>query len=95
MIRDYSIVTSGKEKTMADKKATREAYGSILKNELYKNEKIVVPPVEEQDAIVEHIKKSCVPIDGAIYTAEKQIALLQERKQIIINDVVTGKVKVC
>ena len=25
---------------------------------------------------------------------EKQISLLQERKQIIINDVVTGKVKV-
>jgi hypothetical protein len=30
----------------------------------------------------------------AIESANKQIALLQERKQIIINDVVTGKVKV-
>lgn len=35
-----------------------------------------------------------LPIDNAIDIANRQITLLQERKQIIINDVVTGKVKV-
>lgn len=56
---------------------------------------IAVPPIEEQKAIIEYINKSCTPIDGAISTASNQISFLLERKQIIINDVVTGKVKVC
>lgn len=55
---------------------------------------IAVPPIEEQNKIVKYIEKMCAPIDNAISSAAKQISLLQERKQIIINDVVTGKVKV-
>lgn len=55
---------------------------------------IAVPPIGEQRKIVKHIEKKCAPIDNAISGAVKQIFLLQERKQIIINDVVTGKVKV-
>ena len=53
-----------------------------------------VPPIDEQKDIELYLKKICIPIDSAIENAEKQISLLQERKQIIINDVVTGKVKV-
>lgn len=49
---------------------------------------------KEQFQIVNHIEKMFVNIDQAISNATKQISLLQERKQIIINDVVTGKVKV-
>ena len=33
-------------------------------------------------------------IDSSISQCNEMISLLQERKQIIINDVVTGKVKV-
>lgn len=54
----------------------------------------MVPPIEEQKKIVEYVRNMCNPIDSAIDNIEKQISLLQERKQIIINDVVTGKVKV-
>ena len=53
-----------------------------------------VPPIDEQKDIELYLKKISIPIDFAIENAEKQISLLQERKQIIINDVVTGKVKV-
>lgn len=53
-----------------------------------------VPPIQEQKMIMDYILTKCSPIDAALIAAEKQIALLQERKQIIINDVVTGKVKV-
>ena len=53
-----------------------------------------VPPHAEQKQIVNKIKSICEPIDNAINAANKQISLLQERKQIIINEVVTGKVKV-
>jgi len=54
----------------------------------------IVPPMDEQESIATYIEKASMPIDSAIKSAEKQISLLQERKQIIINDVVTGKVKV-
>lgn len=53
-----------------------------------------VPPIEEQEMIVKKLKTICEPIESAIDAATQQISLLQERKQIIINDVVTGKVKV-
>ena len=52
------------------------------------------PTEDEQYAIVEYVESKSAPINSAIKAAEKQISLLQERKQIIINDVVTGKVKV-
>ena len=56
---------------------------------------IVVPPISEQESIVNILENKSAPINAAIKAAEKQISLLQERKKIIINDVVTGKVKVC
>lgn len=65
-----------------------------ISQDTIRNERIIVPPREEQKNIVEHIDRMIKPIANAIENANKQIALLQERKQIIINDVVTGKVMV-
>ena len=56
--------------------------------------KVPVPPINEQIEIAKYIIEKSKPIDDAISIANKQISLLQERKQIIINEVVTGKVKV-
>lgn len=64
---------------------TKEKVGAVM---------LPIPPIEEQMQIVNKIKSICEPIDNAINAANKQITLLQERKQIIINEVVTGKVKV-
>lgn len=55
---------------------------------------ITYPTIAEQVKIVAYIKDMILPIDNAIDIANRQITLLQERKQIIINDVVIGKVKV-
>ena len=55
---------------------------------------ICVMPKDEQQSIVEHIHKSTGPIDCALSNCERMISLLLERKQIIINEVVTGKTKV-
>lgn len=52
------------------------------------------PSIKEQKSIVLYIKEKSAPVNEAIKNAERQISLLQERKQIIINEVVTGKVKV-
>ena len=55
---------------------------------------VLLPPKSEQIEIAEYITKRVVLIDAAIKRHTDRIKLLQERKQIIINDVVTGKVKV-
>ncbi len=55
---------------------------------------ISVPPIEEQKQIVSHINSIISPIEDSIGQCERMISLLQERKQIIINKVVTGKTKV-
>lgn len=52
------------------------------------------PPVEEQNAIVHFLKDIIPRINDNITNCQRQITLLQERKQIIINEVVTGKVRV-
>ena len=55
---------------------------------------VVLPPIEEQLSIAEYLNVKVGNIDKKIKSIENYISLLQERKQIIINDVVTGKVKV-
>ena len=61
---------------------------------LLSKEYIFVPPKSEQQAIVAYLGKEMQRFDSAISNCQRQITLLQERKQIIINEVVTGKVKV-
>lgn len=53
-----------------------------------------IPPIDEQQRIQDYIYLRCKPLDKEIKRLNDLIILLQERKQIIINDVVTGKVKV-
>lgn len=50
---------------------------------------IPIPSVDEQNKIVEFISRKTAQIDEAIAIKEKQIALLKERKQIIIQKAVT------
>lgn len=55
---------------------------------------IALPPQEEQHKIVQAVERQINPIEESISRCEQKIALLSERKQILINDVVTGKIKV-
>ena len=55
---------------------------------------IPVPPIDEQINLASLLAEKIDKVEICIMLAEKQITLLMERKQIIINDVVTGKVKV-
>lgn len=61
---------------------------------LLSKEYIFIPSKSEQQAIAAHLDKEMQHFDSAISNCQRQISLLQERKQIIINEVVTGKVKV-
>ena len=59
-----------------------------------KNMLMPVLDISEQTAIADYLDSVTSKIDTSISQCNKMISLLQERKQIIINDVVTGKVKV-
>ncbi|MDH0807427.1 restriction endonuclease subunit S [Acinetobacter ursingii] len=66
--------------------------GTIQRN-LYwqhlKRSDVVLPPREEQIEIAEFLNQKTAEIDQAIATKEKQIDLLNERKQIVIQKAVT------
>lgn len=63
--------------------------------EKYANLLIPLPSRYEQKIICKYLDEETGKLNNIISACKKQISLLQERKQIIINDVVTGKVKVC
>ena len=66
-----------------------------ISQDIIKKLKIPVPPIFEQHQIVDHIEKQTARLDKSIAKAEHRIELLQELKQSIITEVVTGKRKVC
>lgn len=53
------------------------------------NSILVAPPLPEQRAIAAFLDDKCAKIDGAVKIKEDQIALLRERRQIIIQEAVT------
>ena len=53
---------------------------------------ILLPPMSEQ--ISTYLDTKCSKIDHIIATQKKKIAYLQELKQSLITNVVTGKIKV-
>ena len=89
----YNLQSDNAQRQLREtlKGGNREGVAAVT----FKDFLILTCPKEEQNQIVSHIERMFVNIDRAISNATKQISLLQERKQIIINDVVTGKVKVC
>ena len=62
--------------------------------ELISNFVIPVPPVTEQDAIVEIASIETAKLDTLTAEAEQAIALLQERRTALISAAVTGKIDV-
>ena len=53
-----------------------------------------LPPIAEQQAIAAYLDEKVGKLDEAIEKQLRMIELLKERKQILISDVVTGKIKV-
>lgn len=72
------------------KNANTNIYGAhILNQELIKNAIVAFPPLSEQQAIASYLDTATAKIDEAIAQQQKMIDLLNERKQIIINNAVT------
>jgi type I restriction enzyme S subunit len=55
---------------------------------------IAIPPLEEQIAIATYLDEKTLKIDAIVTNIGKQIETLKELRKTLINDVVTGKIKV-
>lgn len=55
---------------------------------------LAIPPIQDQTAIVTHIETQSSKIDKAIKLQEQQIEKLKELKSTLIENAVTGKIKV-
>lgn len=58
------------------------------------NIKVIVPPLEEQRTIVKYLHKKCANIDSTILKKQSIIEKLNEYKQSLVYEVVTGKKEV-
>ena len=64
-------------------------YGNQLKNL-----QIALPPIDEQESIVEHINRGTARIDEEIARCRRQVDLMNEYRTRLIADVVTGQLDV-
>ena len=55
---------------------------------------MLIPPIEEQKSISDYLESKCEEIDTTISKIHGLVSGLRERKQIIINEAVTGKIKI-
>ena len=75
-----------------DAKALKPLYTGLRKTvplNAFMSMQIFLPPLSEQDAIVRYLDSATSEIDKAIAMQQKMIDLLNERKQIIIQNAVT------
>ena len=68
--------------------ATATALPSMTQTDL-NNNRICLPPIDEQSSIATYLDKKCSEIDNVISAQQKRIALLQELKQSVITHAVT------
>lgn len=56
--------------------------------------KMLLPPITEQEKIVKFIENQTSKIDTSIIKIENEIELMQEYKQALISEAITGKIDV-
>ena len=84
----FSVQESAKHNKRIDTNGAK-----IMSNEM-SIIRIVLPPKSEQTAIAHYLDEKTSKIDKITQTIDKNILALQEFRKTLINDVVTGKVKI-
>jgi type I restriction enzyme S subunit len=84
----YSLQLSTKHNKRIDTNGAK-----IMSNEMMFI-KICVPLIDEQQAIANYLDEKTAHIDRIVATINSQIDKLKELRKTLINDVVTGKIKV-
>jgi len=89
----FQIIKSQIFKDYIDLLCGGSAQENISKTQI-ENFYIQLPPLKEQQQIADYLDAETETIDKIVKNIETQITTLQELRKILINDVVTGKVKV-
>jgi type I restriction enzyme S subunit len=55
---------------------------------------LIIPPIQEQQEIVDYLNKHTKEIDDLVSMEQNKIELLKEYRQSLISEVITGKIKV-
>ena len=84
----YALQVSAKHNKRIDTNGAK-----IMSNEMMFI-KISIPPLSEQKASADYLDKKTAQINQIIQTINTQIEKLKELRKTLINDVVTGKIKV-
>ncbi|WP_333626177.1 restriction endonuclease subunit S [Sphingobacterium siyangense] len=66
----------------------------MISQEQINNISVPIPRLTEQEEIAAYLKKEMTKIDKAIVQRQEQIVKLKEYKQSLINEAVTGKIKI-
>lgn len=75
--------------------ATENIYGAkMLNQKLIANALVIHPPKSEQKEIAKYLDHKTATIDAIVGNISKQIDTLKQLRKTLINDVVTGKIKV-
>ncbi|ENM4043589.1 restriction endonuclease subunit S [Campylobacter upsaliensis] len=72
-------------------KSTGSNYPAITSND-FADLKIPLPPLQEQEEIVEFLDSKVAQIDSVIEKTKKQIKLIKEYKNTLINEAVCGRI---
>ncbi|WP_270982915.1 restriction endonuclease subunit S [Campylobacter upsaliensis] len=72
-------------------KSTGSNYPAITSND-FADLKIPLPPLQEQKEIAEFLDKKCEKINSVIEKTKKQIELIKEYKNTLINEAVCGRI---
>jgi type I restriction enzyme S subunit len=67
---------------------------NTIKKETFLSLPVIVPPLNEQVAIADYLDSKTQTIDASIKNIATQIKLLKELRKALINDAVTGNMKV-
>jgi type I restriction enzyme, S subunit len=78
IMNDISVEGTRKRVSLGDFKAT----------------KFVLPPLDEQDDIVDYVNGQCMKMDTLIERSENGVVLIRERRTALISAAVTGKIDV-
>lgn len=73
---------------------SRNATQPNLNGQMIKNQRLLLPPVDEQVRLVEDIEEKTQQVDTAITRCQREIELIREYRVRLITDVVTGKLDV-
>ena len=61
----------------------------------FEDTEIIIPPLSEQQQIVEYLDKQTEEIETLIQLEQKKIDTFKEYRKSLISEVVTGKIRVC